>query len=289
MLFDFATMSADEQSSAKQSAIDFLNSRMEPADALAVMAVDSGRVSVVQDFTDDHAVLEGAIRRLGAADTDGSVAGRGPRLSSIEAAAKLLAAIPDRKALIYFSSGLERPEVNDPAQLASSIETLRRSNVALYPIDARGLVPRIPMQTAVAARPESPQTAPGGAPGDAAELAEALRRESQDRRTATMAKIVSGLPGRHLSQIYPVGKSRLLSVPLDSLSGKLDIIGQIKTRPVAGAAVPVAAIVRDSVQASAGTYQATFILDPGSYVCTLLVREQATERMFTETIDFDVK
>jgi hypothetical protein len=76
-------------------------------------------------------------------------------------------------------------------------------------------------------------------------------------------------------------------VPLDSLSGPVDVIGLIRTD-----SGKYAQNVRDYIRiksAPAGPYTASFMLDAGSYVCILVVREQATGRMYGETINFEVK
>ena len=79
-------------------------------------------------------------------------------------------------------------------------------------------------------------------------------------------------------------------MPLDSLSGRVDIVGQIRMGSNAGAKGPIVANVQDNSQApAAGAYTAHFTLGPGSYVCSLLVREQDTGRMFGETINFEAK
>ena len=129
-----------------------------------------------------------------------------------------------------------------------------------------------------------------GEPGVAATLVAALGRESQSEGGPVATSTVAGLPGRHASfQIFPVKWYRTLSVPLDSLSGRVDVIAEVLTRSETGAAGRMAASLRDSALASAGMMQATFGLDPGSYVCHLLVRERATGRMYGETINFEAK
>ena len=382
MLFDLGTLTSDEQTRARQSAIDFVQNRMKPGDIVAVMAVDSGKVAIVQDFTDDHVVLELAIRELSARDGNSSSPGAGPGLSSIETAAKLLAVFPEKKALLYFSSGSTPPGVDHQAEMLNVIDAANKSNVALYPIDVRGTAPQIVAQSGGGGRSMGPQSAPAGTPQDeynrrlayaqakfgstssamgrtyirygppdqiddrtsnaqnasqiwrynylenfrsnvefeftpwnghlnvrinwppplatyegepdvAATLAEALSREGQGRGESVATKTIAGLPGRHASfQIYPAAEFQTLLVPLDSLSGRIDIEGQIKTRLDTGAGaqnVANFAGFRDNIQAAAGTYQGNFILKPGSYVCDLIVREQATGRIYGETIRFEVK
>jgi hypothetical protein len=93
--------------------------------------------------------------------------------------------------------------------------------------------------------------------------------------------------------VYPAGEYSKLSVPLDSLSGVIDIIAQVKARSAAGVGEQIAGMLRDSVTlngtSQSGMYSAEFMLEAGSYVCKVLVREAATGRMFTEAITFDVR
>jgi hypothetical protein len=56
----------------------------------------------------------------------------------------MLAAFPEKKALLYFSSGITQSGFDNQAQLEASINAAKRSNVAFYPIDARGLVATAP-------------------------------------------------------------------------------------------------------------------------------------------------
>jgi beta-lactamase regulating signal transducer with metallopeptidase domain len=107
---------------------------------------------------------------------------------------------------------------------------------------------------------------------------------------------IAGFPGGRASmQIYSARYYRMLSVPMDSLSGAVDIIGLIRTisgeRPQSvGLKPPATATVRDYIKnAPAGPYTAPFTLDAGSYVCAVVVREQGTGRVYGETINFEVK
>jgi hypothetical protein len=98
--------------------------------------------------------------------------------------------------------------------------------------------------------------------------------------------VEGGLPGHHASfQIYPSGEFQSFAIPLESLTGAVEITVQIRQ---ALNARPVAAL-RDNANASEGTYRANFILNPGSYVCSLLVTEEASGKTYGETIHFEVK
>ena len=98
LFFDLDTMTPDEQSRARQSAIDFVH-KMQPADLAAVMAANHGGVSVVEDFTDDQSVLETGIGKLSGGDSSGPNAAF--QLSRLETAVRLLGSLPQKKSLVY--------------------------------------------------------------------------------------------------------------------------------------------------------------------------------------------
>ncbi len=115
MLFDLASMTPDQQSAARMSAINFIQSKVEPADRVAVMSGMNGKVSVLQDFTSDQVVLVAAVQKLVAGET-GAASG----LSYVESAANLLAAVPEKKRLLYYSGGYPpgAEEEGDPSSPA---------------------------------------------------------------------------------------------------------------------------------------------------------------------------
>ena len=119
LFFDLDTMTPDEQSRARQSAIDFVH-KMQPADLAAVMAANHGGVSVVEDFTDDQSVLETGIGKLSGGDSSGPNAAF--QLSRLETAVRLLGSLPQKKSLVYFSTGTERARADDPAGLQNVID-----------------------------------------------------------------------------------------------------------------------------------------------------------------------
>ena len=139
---------------------------------------------------------------------------------------------------------------------------------------------------------QPPPTATFEGVGAAADnLVDALSRESQSGGGPVAKSATPGLPGRHASiQISPVKGSVILSVPLDSLSGRVDFIGEVRTRLDTGAPILTVVRVRDYVKVTAGgAWESSFTLAPGSYVCRLLVREAASGLIYTEEISFEVK
>jgi hypothetical protein len=52
-----------------------------------------------------------------------------------------LATLPEKKALVYITGGISKSgSLENQAQLEASINAAVKSNVAIYPIDARGLM-----------------------------------------------------------------------------------------------------------------------------------------------------
>jgi VWFA-related protein len=169
LFFDFSSMPQSDQLRAQSSALKFIDSQITPADMVAVMTF-SNQLSVVEDFTNDRDRLRDVIKgfRIGegsdlAADAatseddtedDGSaftadesefnIFNTDRKLSALESAAKMLSSLPEKKALVYFSSGVGKTGNENMSQLRATINAAVRSNVAFYPIDARGLVASAP-------------------------------------------------------------------------------------------------------------------------------------------------
>ncbi len=99
------------------------------------------------------------------------------------------------------------------------------------------------------------------------------------------SRVIAGLPGRHASlQIYSAKDYRVLTIPLDGLSGTVDVVTRVSSgrRAFGG---------HSTADASAGQVQMniSLVLDPGPCEYHVLLRERATGRMFGETIKFEVK
>ncbi len=164
LFFDFSAMAPTEQIRAQDAALKFLREKMTSADLVSVMTF-STRLKVVQDFTGDRdqlASVIGAFRAgeisalAGEADsgeeegedtaaafvadqTEFNIFNTDRKLSALESAVKGLARLPERKALVYFSSGVGKTGVENQSQLRSTVNAAVRANVAFYPVDARGL------------------------------------------------------------------------------------------------------------------------------------------------------
>src|SRR5206468_5176026 len=139
---------------------------MQPSDLLAIMTFAGGAVRVKQDFTADRGALREVIQTLifgddkdgdgipdntdigtafGQDDAEFSILNTDRQLSALQTAATMLRALPEQKTLIYFASGLRLNGVDNQAQLRATTNAAIRANVALHPIDARGLVAQAPL------------------------------------------------------------------------------------------------------------------------------------------------
>ena len=79
-------------------------------------------------------------RRLNRDETETNIFSTDQKLVALETAAKMLASLPEKKALVYFSAGVGKSGVDNQAQLRSTVAAAVRSNVSFYPIDISGLV-----------------------------------------------------------------------------------------------------------------------------------------------------
>ena len=176
LFFDLTSMPIQDQIRAQNAALKFLRTQMTRSDLMAMMTFSSD-VKVVEDFTDDRDRLEKDIKNLiigegqgfEAQDTDDSTADTGAafqqddtefsifntdrQLSALETAVRMLGSLNEKKALVYFASGMTRNGVDNQAQLTATINAAIRANVSFYPIDARGLVATAPLGDATKGAP----------------------------------------------------------------------------------------------------------------------------------------
>ena len=208
LYFDLTAMPPGDQMRAYAAAQTFLDAQMQPSDLLAIMTFGGGAVRVKQDFTADRGALRDVLQTLifgddkdgdgipdntdigtafGQDDAEFSILNTDRQLSALQTAATMLRALPEQKALIYFASGLRLNGVDNQAQLRATTNAAIRANVALHPIDARGLVAQAPLGDA--SRPS-----PGGLgtfTGQLAQNAQTAFQRSQDTLYA-LAKDTGG-------------------------------------------------------------------------------------------------
>ncbi len=154
LFFDNSSTELADQMYARQAAAKFIDSNAGPNRLMAIVNF-GGALSIAQNFTSDadrlKKVVAGLSRSYVASNPE--LASTGPvmlssaeldfgqytALRALRGLAKSLASVPGRKILIYLSAGFVVTPDNTP-DLTAAIDACNKANVAVYPIDARGLV-----------------------------------------------------------------------------------------------------------------------------------------------------
>jgi VWFA-related protein len=165
LFLDFSSMGIPEQLRAQEASLEYLDKHITKDDMVAIMLYTS-QIYIKTDFTADREVLTQIIKDLpvgemsemagladtgdtnsedtGAAfvadETEFNIFNTDQKLAAIEQAARMLSPLPEKKALIYFAAGVSKTGVDNQAQLEASINAAVKANVAIYPIDTRGLM-----------------------------------------------------------------------------------------------------------------------------------------------------
>ena len=209
LYFDQSAMPPPDLYRAHVNALRFIETQMQPADMVAIIAHEAGAVRVKTDFTDNRAALREVIELLiFGEDQDGdgirdapdqsSAFGQGGgefnvfntdrQLAALQTAVTMLRPLPEQKALIYFASGLRLNGSDNQAQLRATINAAIRANVSIHAIDARGLVATAPLGNAT-------QRSPGGIGMFTGRLAEATMSNFQ-RSQDTLYALARDTGGR---------------------------------------------------------------------------------------------
>jgi VWFA-related protein len=162
LFFDNSTMDMGDQARARDAAAKFIDANAGP-DHLIAIADFGGTVHISQNFTADAQRLKQVVMGLKGsfvspnAQPPVMVASLGPpplgpSLSNAEAdygihtvllalrsLVKNLSTVPGRKTLVMLTSGFPLT-VEFSSELTAVIDTCNKANVAIYPIDVRGLV-----------------------------------------------------------------------------------------------------------------------------------------------------
>ncbi|MGB7555853.1 MAG: VWA domain-containing protein [Candidatus Korobacteraceae bacterium] len=163
LLFDNSTISFSDQAQAREAAAKFVEANAGPDRYIAIMNFGCG-LSVAQNFTADAERLKQVVRNvkfsnvspnaqptevasLGAPQLGNAEANFGVRdlLQALRSVAKSLASVPGRKSLILLTAGFSITPgspyyFEQQSELMAVIDASNKANVAIYPIDVRGLV-----------------------------------------------------------------------------------------------------------------------------------------------------
>jgi VWFA-related protein len=165
MFFDLSSMQPEDIDRAVQSAQDYVNKKMQPADLVALVSMATG-LSMDQNFTSDKpALLKGLGKYNGTEGTGfangnegGNSGGTSDDASSftaddseynslntdrelyaIRTIAKSLERVDQRKSMLYFSGGLTRQGIENQASMRAATNEAVKANMAIYSVDSRGL------------------------------------------------------------------------------------------------------------------------------------------------------
>ena len=170
LFFDNSTMAAPDQIQARGAAQKFIEANASPDSLMAVVDFD-GSLRIVQNFTASSVLLRAAVSGVkgsavdpNAPPADAAVTvastvmptigmsslfnaqadfGARTMLLAVRSLAKNLRSIPGRKMVILFSGGFPLSPENQ-SELTATIDACNKSNVAIYAVDARGLVATAP-------------------------------------------------------------------------------------------------------------------------------------------------
>jgi VWFA-related protein len=169
LFFDLSSMQPEEVQRAVESAHEYIEKKLSPADLIAVASFSTS-LQVDQDFTSDRDRLSQAIDAFGGLDAAGFEAGgtgdpedtsdngnaftvddtefnifnTDRRLDALQTLADELSGIEQKKSVIYFSSGMSQQGTDNQVQLRRTVDRANRANVSIYAADMRGLQAMVP-------------------------------------------------------------------------------------------------------------------------------------------------
>jgi len=166
LFFDNSTMQTPDQIQARNAANQFIAANTDTEHLMAVVDF-GGALRIVQNFTANADLLRSAVAGVksssvnpnanvpdtqpvtiasaGLSSLSNAEADFGARsvLLAVRSLAKNLRTVPGRKMLVLFSGGFALNPENQ-SELTATIDACNKSNVAIYALDARGLVGGLP-------------------------------------------------------------------------------------------------------------------------------------------------
>ena len=165
LFFDDSTMDLSDQPRARAAAAKFVAANSGPDRVIAVMEF-GGTLRIVQNFTSDPDLLKSAVAgiKFSAVAPNAPAPSFGPAMSlpgapvlanpqaefgaytlllSLRSLAQSLGRIPGRKTLVLFTAGFPITPERE-SELTATIDACNKANVAVYPLDVRGLVALTP-------------------------------------------------------------------------------------------------------------------------------------------------
>ena len=171
IFFDLISMQPEDLERAVEAAKQYVNTKMGPADLVALVSLATA-VTLDQDFTTDKKALLAGLDRYsgiegqgfqlgneggttnGTADTSAdftadesefNALNTDRELYAIQTIAQSLSRINQKKAMLYFSGGLTRQGIENQASLRAATNAAVRSNLSIYSVDTQGLEAMTPV------------------------------------------------------------------------------------------------------------------------------------------------
>jgi VWFA-related protein len=153
LFFDNSTMNYGDQARARDAAAKFIAKNAGPNHLMAIVNF-GGSVQIAQNFTADAERLMDVVKGvkfsavgpasgvgagMGGLNRAASDFGARTLLLGVRTLARNLSDVPGRKSLILLTAGFPLT-IETQSELTAAIDMCNKSNVAVYPIDVRGLV-----------------------------------------------------------------------------------------------------------------------------------------------------
>jgi VWFA-related protein len=229
LFFDLTSLQAEDLLRSTRAAQKYLQEQMTPADLVAVVAFGN-TLKIVANFTNDREMLkqsvdalvpghEAALSQLADAataangetlvsedtsaafsadDTEFNIFNTDRKLAAVEALCEVLEAIPGKKSIIQFTSGITQTGEENRSELIAATNSAIRSNVSIYSVDSRGLLTATPGGDASV----------GASGGNAMFTGATVISQSQSRQDSreTLATLAGDTGGRTFFDVGDFGK-----------------------------------------------------------------------------------
>jgi len=177
LYFDMSSLPLPDEMRALEAAEQFVRTQLTTVDLVSIMRYNGGSVDILQDFTADRnrllSILETMVvgegqgmadttddagstdtgAAFGQDDSEFNVFNTDRQLAALETAATMLGHVNEKKALIYFASGLRLNGIDNQAQMHATADAAIRAGVTIWTVDARGLVAQAPIGDATQGSP----------------------------------------------------------------------------------------------------------------------------------------
>ena len=177
LYFDMTSLPPADEMRALTAAEQFVRTQLTTVDLVSIMRYNGGAVEILQDFTNDRnrllSILETMVvgegqgsadstddasstdtgAAFGQDDSEFNVFNTDRQLSALQTAATMLGHVNEKKSLIYFASGLRLNGIDNQAQMHATADAAIKAGVAIWTVDARGLVAEAPLGDATQGSP----------------------------------------------------------------------------------------------------------------------------------------